>query len=79
MEADLSYLDPLRVSSPDPAGGGDSARVSVLPDAETKGDKPWGCSSLYEIFLRGIQVYAYAIGMMGVGREQGFLVSREAG
>jgi len=55
MEADLTYLDPCRVSTPDGPEGDHDARISVMGEKELAA-KPAGCSSLYEIFLRGLKV-----------------------
>ena len=56
MEADLTYLDPSRVSTPDGPEGDHDARVSVMGEKKELAAKPAGCASLYEIFLRGMKV-----------------------
>ena len=57
MEADLSYFDSRRVSTPDgPDGDGPDARVSILGEEGKLTAKPFGCSTLYECFQHGMKV-----------------------
>jgi len=55
MEADLTYLDLGRVSTPDGPGGDSDARVSIMGEKGTLVSKPFGCATLYEIFQHGIK------------------------
>ena len=56
MEADLTYFDLGRVSTPDGPGGDSDARVSIMGEKGTLASKPYGCATLYEIFQHGIKV-----------------------
>lgn len=55
MEADLAYLDPRHVSTPDGPDGDCHARVSVLGDKGSLAARPFGCSTLYEMFQHGVK------------------------
>jgi len=53
MEADLTYFNSDRVSTPEGPDGDNDTRVSIMGEKGTLAARPNGCATLYEIFQHG--------------------------